>query len=93
MTDYTADLALFIDGAWQSGEGRDASPVVDPATGDAIGQVPHASAADLDSALAAADAAFKPWAATDVETRSGILRRAAALLRDRAETIATTLTL
>ena len=93
MTDYTADLALFIDGAWQSGEGRDAAPVVNPATGEAIGQVPHASAADLDSALAAADAAFKPWAATDVETRGGILRKAAALLRERAETIATTLTL
>ena len=93
MTDYTAELALFVDGAWHSGEGRDASPVVNPATGNAIAQVPHASAADLDAALLAADAAFRPWAATDVETRGGILRKAATLVRERAETIATTLTL
>lgn len=94
MTDtvYDADLRLFVDGAWQSGEGRDTQDVMNPATGEAIAQVPLASAADLDAALHAAEAGFKLWRATDVETRAGILHKAAALMRERAERIATLLT-
>jgi succinate-semialdehyde dehydrogenase / glutarate-semialdehyde dehydrogenase len=90
---YQTDLALFIDGAWQSGEGRDAAPVVNPATGDTIADVPLASAADLDQALEAADRGFKVWRDTDVDTRGGILRKAAALLRERSEDIARTMTM
>ena len=86
------DLALFINGSWRLGEGRDASAVVDPSTGNTIAGVAHATAADLDEALDTADRAFKPWRATDVETRAGILRKAASLLRERADDIARTLT-
>lgn len=93
MSDYKADLALFINGGWRVGEGRDAHAVVNPATGDTIAELPLASAADLDEAIAAADKGFKLWRATDVETRGGILRKAASLLRERADSIATTLTL
>ncbi|CAM3174216.1 Succinate-semialdehyde dehydrogenase/glutarate-semialdehyde dehydrogenase [Sphingomonas antarctica] len=92
MTDYSAELGLFIDGAWASGEGRDASAVIDPSTGDTIAEVTHATPADLDVALAAADAAFKPWAATSPDERAVILHKAAALLRDRTDAIARTLT-
>ncbi len=93
MTDYTADLALFVDGSWRIGEGRDAHAVVNPATGGTIAKLPLASAADLDEALAAAERGFAVWRATDVETRGGVLRKAAALMRERAENIAQTLTL
>ncbi|SVB82960.1 uncharacterized protein METZ01_LOCUS235814, partial [marine metagenome] len=48
---------LYIDGVWRAtGEGL---PVVDPATEAVIGQVPVASTADLDDALAAAAAGFE----------------------------------
>lgn len=93
MTDYTADLALFVDGSWRIGEGRDAHAVVNPATGGTIAELPLANAADLDEALAAAERGFAIWRATDVETRGGILRKAASLMRERAEVIAHTLTL
>lgn len=93
MTDYTADLALFIDGSWRVGEGRDAHAVVNPATGGTIADVPLASAADLDEALAAADKGFKLWRATDVEARAAILHKAADLLRERADSIAQMLTI
>jgi succinate-semialdehyde dehydrogenase/glutarate-semialdehyde dehydrogenase len=93
MTDYPADLALFVDGSWRIGEGRDAHAVVNPATGGTIAELPLASAADLDEALEAADKGFKPWRATDVEARGAILRKAAALMRERTEDIALTLTL
>jgi succinate-semialdehyde dehydrogenase/glutarate-semialdehyde dehydrogenase len=92
-TTYDADLALFINGSWQLGEGRDLFPVVNPASGETIAEVPMASAADLDAALHAADKAFLVWRATPVDQRAAVLRKTAALLRERVETIATLLTL
>lgn len=91
-TRYDADLALFVDGAWQAGEGRDTRPVVNPATGGAIAEVPLASTADLDAALGAAGRGFALWRATDANDRAVILHKAADLIRDRAETIATLMT-
>ncbi len=90
---YDADLALFINGSWKIGEGRDLFPVVDPASGATIGEVPMASAADLDEALEAADKGFKLWRAAPPEQRGAVLKKAAALLRERAEPIARLLTL
>ncbi|HEX8382031.1 MAG TPA: aldehyde dehydrogenase family protein, partial [Sphingomonas sp.] len=80
---YDADLRLHIDGAWAAGEGRDTGPVFNPATGAEIAAVPFASPADLDAALDAADRGFRLWRATDVEARGAILRKAAALMRER----------
>ena len=91
--DYDADLALFINGSWKIGEGRDLFPVVDPATGEAIAEVPLASPADLDEALDAADQSFKLWRATAADQRAAVLKKAAALLRERAEPIARLLTM
>ena len=93
MTAYAADLALFIDGAWAAGEGRDALPVLNPATAQAMAELPKASAADLDAALAAAERAFPLWRGTDVDARATILRKTAQLLRDRVEHIATLMTM
>ncbi|GAA4001602.1 NAD-dependent succinate-semialdehyde dehydrogenase [Sphingomonas humi] len=88
---YETELKLFIDGAWRSGEG-DTAPVINPATGDTIAELPLASTANLDEALAAADRAWPAWRATDVEARGAILRKAAALLRERSEQIGRLLT-
>ena len=90
---YDADLALFINGSWKIGEGRDLFPVVDPASGATIGEVPMASPADLDEALDAADQGFKLWRAAPAEQRGAVLKKAAALLRERVEPIARLLTL
>lgn len=93
MTAYAADLALFIDGAWTAGEGRDALPVLNPATAQAMAELPKASAADLEAALTAAERAFPLWRGTDVDARATILRKTAQLLRDRVEHIATLMTM
>ncbi len=92
-TTYNADLALFIDGKWRSGEGRETHAVVNPATGATIAQLPLATAADLDEALAAADKGFKQWRVTDVNARAAVLHKAADLIRERADAIATLMTL
>ena len=57
---YT-DLGLFIDGQWLNGSGRKGEDVLNPATGKTLAHLPHASAADLDAALAAAEKGFAVW--------------------------------
>ena len=89
---YDADLKLFIDGNWRSGEGRDQYHVVNPATGSGIAELPLASKADLDEALAASERAWPLWRATAVEKRAAILHKAAALLIERADHIGRILT-
>ena len=89
---YDADLKLFIDGNWKSGEGRDAHTVINPVNGGGIADVPLANAADLEEALAAAERAWPSWRATEVEKRSAILHKTAALLVERADHIAAILT-
>ena len=89
---YDTDLQLFIDGAWRSGEGRDAHTVVNPVNGGGIGEVPYASQHDLEEALAAADRAWPEWRSTDVDKRSAILHKVASLLRERADHIGAILT-
>jgi succinate-semialdehyde dehydrogenase/glutarate-semialdehyde dehydrogenase len=88
---YETELKLFIDGAWRAGEG-DRAPVINPATGDTIAELPLASTAELDEALEAAQRAWPDWRETDVETRGAILHKAADLLRERAESIGRLLT-
>ena len=90
---YDADLKLLIDGRWRAGEGRDGFDVVNPATGGVIADLPLATLSDLDDALAASQRGFFVWRAMDVEARGAILRKAAALIRERSEAIATLLTL
>jgi succinate-semialdehyde dehydrogenase / glutarate-semialdehyde dehydrogenase len=81
------ELSLLIGGKWRSREGRETRPVVNPATGKVIGEVPVATAADLDEALDSAAAAFPAWRDTPAYDRYGILRRAGELLRERAADI------
>jgi succinate-semialdehyde dehydrogenase/glutarate-semialdehyde dehydrogenase len=89
---YT-ELALFIDGAFLSVEGRDSEAVLNPATGQALAQLPHATTADLDHALASAAAAFPAWRRTSAYDRGRILKRTADLIRERKAVIARIMTL
>ena len=83
---------LFIDGAWFPAASGHTLPVVNPATGEQIGTVAHAERADLDRALEAADKGFHVWRKISAFERSKIMRRAANLLRERAEAIAPLMT-
>ena len=86
------DTQLFINGKWQEpAEGR-SLPVVNPSTGKEIGRVAHAGRTDLDHALAAAQKGFEVWRDMVPAERSKIMRRAAALVRERAGDIAPLLT-
>ncbi|MBK7471407.1 MAG: NAD-dependent succinate-semialdehyde dehydrogenase [Betaproteobacteria bacterium] len=83
---------LFIDGAWMAAASGRTLPVVNPANGEQIGTVAHAERADLDRALEAADKGFRAWRKVSAFERSKILRKAANLLRERADAIAPLMT-
>ncbi|MBO9469774.1 NAD-dependent succinate-semialdehyde dehydrogenase [Endozoicomonas sp. G2_2] len=82
------DVSLLINGEWKAAQGGDTLPVINPATGETIGQHAHARQADLDAALEAADAGFKQWRSVPAVKRAAILNKASALLRERADDIA-----
>lgn len=86
-------LALLIDGKWIEETDAGSEPVLNPATEQAIGTLPHAGTEELDRALAAASRAFEGWKRTSPYERGQILRRAADLMRARLDHIATVLTL
>lgn len=87
------DLCLYIDGEFVKGGGRREQDVVDPANGQVIGRLPHATTQDLDRALAAAQRAFATWRQSSVMDRSRILRRVGELTRERAKEIGRNITL
>jgi succinate-semialdehyde dehydrogenase/glutarate-semialdehyde dehydrogenase len=88
---YT-DLNLHIDGEWLNGSGRKGEDVINPANGKVLAHLPHATRADLDRALEAAERGLKVWSATSPYDRAKVLRKAAELMRERAETIARIMT-
>ena len=92
MTAAYPDTLLFIDGQWRPGSTGRTIAVTDPATGEEIGRLAHAERADLDDALGAVERGFRLWSATGVFERYRIMRRAAELLRDRADAIAAIMT-
>ncbi len=83
---------LLINGEWQDAADGRTLPVFNPATGAEIGRVAHAGVADLDRALAAAQKGFEAWRDVPAIERARTMRRAAALVRERADSIAAVLT-
>ncbi|NMG74189.1 NAD-dependent succinate-semialdehyde dehydrogenase [Aromatoleum diolicum] len=83
---------LLIAGQWQDAADGRTQPVHNPASGAEIGRVAHASTADLDRALEAAQKGFEVWRDAPALERQKIMRGAAALMRERCDRIASVLT-
>jgi succinate-semialdehyde dehydrogenase / glutarate-semialdehyde dehydrogenase len=88
----TSHTQLFINGAWTDSQTGATLPVLNPATGDAIGTVSHAQHADLDLALDAAQKGFHVWRRISAFERSKIMRKAAEIIRSRIDSITRILT-
>ena len=86
------NVQLLINGEWCNSSTGATIPVVNPASGDTIGTVAHASRADLDRALEAADKGFHVWRKVSAFDRYKLMRKAADLFRARVDTIAPLLT-
>ena len=84
---------LFIGGTWRAASEGGRFDVLDPATGDVIAQVADGSVEDGLAAVNAAAEAGPGWAATPPRQRAEILRRAWELMTERADEIATLISL
>lgn len=78
---------LLIDGALVEGEGA-VVPVIDPATATEIAQVPEASDAQVDAAVASANAAFQTFSRTTPAERSALLLQIADALEAHQDELA-----
>lgn len=87
------DLYMLIDGQRITGGGRRTHSVVNPATGEALAQLPLADAADLDAALTAAQHGFLRWRDSTPQERAAVLQGAARLMLERQEQLARIATL
>ena len=85
--DITLPTDLFIDGAFQRGEGE-AERVLNPATGALLVEVPEASAEQLHKAVSAAHRAFDGWRDTTPMERARLLLKLADAIEAQAETLA-----
>jgi succinate-semialdehyde dehydrogenase/glutarate-semialdehyde dehydrogenase len=86
-------LALCIDGKWLTSADRGGVDITNPATGMLLGVLPMATDAELDRALESAARGFKLWSRTAPAERCATILRAAKLVREREQAIATVMTL
>jgi succinate-semialdehyde dehydrogenase/glutarate-semialdehyde dehydrogenase len=92
-TDVEAqDRRLLINNVWRDGGGGAWLPILNPVDESVVGRFAVATTADLDDALAAAQAGFEMWRDTGPLARAKVLRAAAALILERADAIARALT-
>jgi aldehyde dehydrogenase (NAD+) len=80
--------AFFVDGQWLPAEGREPITVVDPSTEEPVATVPAGTTEDVDRAVAAARAAFEPWASRPAAERARLLEAAADALEARTDEVA-----
>ncbi|MEC5324199.1 NAD-dependent succinate-semialdehyde dehydrogenase [Aurantimonas sp. A3-2-R12] len=83
------DLELYIDGAWRGASNGATRAVTDPATEDTLGSIAEATEADIDAALTAAQVGFSVWRRVGTWERAKLIRKASDLIRERADEIAT----
>jgi acyl-CoA reductase-like NAD-dependent aldehyde dehydrogenase len=81
---------LFIDGKWQESAGAKTIPVMNPATGEKLSEVPDATPADVDRAARAARRSFESrvWRGMDVSQREKIIWRIGELIEKNQEELA-----
>ena len=80
------EYRLYIDGEWLSAESGRYFSCVDPFTEEKWGQVPLASAGEVDRAVRAARTAFEGgWKQTTPASRAALLRKLAGLIEEHAD--------
>ena len=87
----TQQIPLFIEGAFVASESDKLIPVTNPATQEVIAQVPCATDAEMERAIASAKAAFESWKETPVSERARLMLRYQDLLKKNHDEIATIL--
>jgi len=85
-------MDMFIDGRWAPARSGAVFDIINPATGTVIDTAPEGDAGDADIAIRSAERAFLTWKITPVAERASLQKRAAQLMRERAEPLGRVLT-
>jgi succinate-semialdehyde dehydrogenase/glutarate-semialdehyde dehydrogenase len=94
MTTATTSLKrMYIDGKWTEADNGRTVGVINPATEEVITDVAYGGRAETRRALEAASKAMPGWMKLTAWDRAKILKKTADLMRDRADSLARTLTL
>lgn len=83
----------FIDGQWCDADTGATHPVINPATGEVLTQVPDMGAAETNLAIAAADRALPAWRGKTAKDRATLLRKWHDLIMANQEDLARLMTL
>ena len=83
---------MYIDGKWCDGAEGKRLAVINPADESTLTEVAYGTRKEAERAIDAAARAFPAWRAASVYERAKVLKRTAELMRERADTIARTLT-
>jgi len=78
----------FVDGQWIDADDGTTFPVVDPATGETLADIPRLGAAETRRAIEAAHRALPEWRARSAKDRATVLKRLAALAGEREDELA-----
>jgi malonate-semialdehyde dehydrogenase (acetylating) / methylmalonate-semialdehyde dehydrogenase len=73
-------LQYYVNGEWLESKSGKYMDCYNPSTGEVIAQTPQCTAEEVESAIAAAQAAFQPWADTPPSKRVQVLFRFKALM-------------
>jgi succinate-semialdehyde dehydrogenase/glutarate-semialdehyde dehydrogenase len=75
------EIKMYIGGSWRKRAGAE---VINPFDETVLGTVPHATRADLDDALEAAERGFKVWSRMSPAERARIILKAAEIIHSRS---------
>ncbi len=84
-------VRLFIGGEWR--KTAETMPVHNPATGEVVASLAIAGRAELEDAVSAAAEGYRKWRNTPPAERARIMLKASALMRERMEQLARSITI
>jgi succinate-semialdehyde dehydrogenase/glutarate-semialdehyde dehydrogenase len=91
VTVVVSDLVrrqAFVGGRWVGADSGETFPVLDPATGETVADVPRMGAAETRRAIEAAERALPEWKHRPAKERARVLRRLADLMLERRDELA-----
>jgi malonate-semialdehyde dehydrogenase (acetylating)/methylmalonate-semialdehyde dehydrogenase len=91
LADQAPTVKMLLDGKFVESQTTEWHDVVNPATQEVLAQVPFATDAEINAAVASAKAAYKTWKVTPIAARARIMLKFQALIREHMNRIAQTL--
>ncbi len=91
LPNQTPTVKMLLDGKFVESQSSEWHDVVNPATQEVLAQVPFATDAEINAAVASASLAYKTWKNTPLAARARIMLKLQALVREHMSRIALTL--